>query len=266
MSNSSTNPSSADLLEIVRMKHANGDLSGAGWGTQMRLRFDYFTPDEYYEYVVSQFASRSRAWLDVGCGRNIFPGNPKLARILADRCSFLAGLDPDRTIEENPFVHQKIRSTLDEYQADRTYDLITMRMVAEHIHNPEATIRALTRLTKPGGHVIVYTVNRWAPASIGSRVIPFRFHHPIKRWLWSTEEKDTFPVAYRMNTRSRLRLLFENHGFREANFLHLDDCRTFAHFRPLLFLELSMRRALRAVKLSYPESCLLGVYELFGTE
>jgi hypothetical protein len=109
--------------------------------------------------------------------------------------------------------------------------------------------------------VVIYTVNRWSPASLISRVVPFGLHHPIKHMLWKTEEKDTFPVAYRMNTRRRLRRLFEGHGFREVAFNYLDDCRTFAGSRPLLFMELSVRRGLNALGLRYPENCLLGVYE-----
>jgi hypothetical protein len=112
---------------------------------------------------------------------------------------------------------------------------------------------------------LIYTVNQWSPVSIIAKFVPFVLHHPIKRRLWNTEEKDTFPVAFRMNTRRRLRRLFEPHGFREADFAYLDDCRTFGNSRPLHFAELSVQRALRTVGLRYPENCLLGVYERLGS-
>jgi hypothetical protein len=108
---------------------------------------------------------------------------------------------------------------------------------------------------------VVYTVARWAPVSIASRLIPFRFHHHLKQILWNTEEKDTFLVVYRMNTRSRLARLFEGRGFREDEFHYLPDCRIFGRYHILGLLELSLWKAFQTAGIRYPESCLLGVYE-----
>jgi SAM-dependent methyltransferase len=227
----------------------------------MRLSFGYFTPEEFYEATLERLVSEGCWWLDVGCGRYTLPGNPNLARTLADRCAILVGVDPDGTIDENPLVHRRFKGMIDEYQGDSEFEVISLRMVAEHITDPEAAASALARLAKPGGRIVVYTINRWSLVSLISWVIPFALHHPIKRLLWKTEERDTFPVAYRMNTRRRLHQLFESHGFREEWFAHLDDCRTFASIRPLLFMELAVRRLLNGFGLAYPETCLLGVYE-----
>ena len=248
-----------DLRELVRLKH-DGDSAQYGWATRMRLRFDYFTPDEVYEATVKKLVTPSCAWLDVGSGRNVLPNNPQLAQQLADRSGVLVGVDPDATIEENTVVHERVRLPIEAYDSDRLFDVVTLRMVAEHVTNPSATLTALARLTRPGGVVVVYTVNQWAPASIAARVVPFGLHHAIKHWLWKTEEKDTFPVAFRMNTRTKLRRLFEAHGFRELSFSYLDDCRTFANTRALLYLELAARSVLKTVGVTYPENCLLGVY------
>ena len=68
-------------------------------------------------------------------------------------------------------------------------------------------------------------------------------------------------AAYRMNTRPQLRRLFARHGFREAYFAHLPDCRTTFRFRLLHGLELLLWRALDRVGVTYPENCLLGIYE-----
>ncbi|HEX8201004.1 MAG TPA: methyltransferase domain-containing protein [Isosphaeraceae bacterium] len=227
----------------------------------MRHRFGYFTPDDVYEAVVDSLVAEGSSWVDVGCGRDLLPGNRPLAKALAARCALLVGVDPDPTIEENPFVHRRIRVPIEEFRDDRLYDLVTLRMVAEHIQHPERAAEALARLTGPGARVVLYTVDRWSPAALTARVLPFGLHHPIKHLLWGTEEKDTFPVAYKMNSRRQLSRLMGAHGFVERWFARVDDCRSTGRFRALQWLELSLWRALRATGLGYPEGCLLGVYE-----
>lgn len=248
-----------ELSEIFQIRY--GNLSGVGWAPRMRWWFNYFTPDEYYEAVLDKLVAPGSRWLDVGCGRNVFPGNSNLAQILAKRCERLVGLDPDETLEENTFVHQRIKATLEEFQSDCAYDVVTLRMVAEHIADPSRAVSSLSRLTKPGSKVVIYTVNRNSPVSIISWWTPFALHDPIKRIFWGTEEKDTFPVWYRMNTRKELGVVFGQWGFKESSFAYLDDCRTLAGFRATLLLELCSWRVLHAIGLRYPENCLLGVYE-----
>jgi len=227
----------------------------------MRRRFGYYTPDDVYEGLLAQLVQEGMAWMDVGGGRDVFPQNPRLARLLASRCRLLVGVDPSDNIADNPYVHQRVKSTIEDYQSDQTFDLATLRMVAEHISRPAAAIAALARLVKPGGRVIVYTVNLWSPVALVSWLVPFSFHHSIKSLLWRTTEKDSFPVAYAMNTRRRLGQLFAQGGFREVSFAYLDDCRLFHRFRLLSLVETGLWKALRAVGLRYPENCLLGVYE-----
>jgi len=71
-------------------------------------------------------------------------------------------------------------------------------------------------------------------------------------------------VVYRMNTRKDLKAIFEGAGFPEMGFLYLDDCRTPARWRLANRMELWVCRALRTVGLRYPETCLLGIYQLPG--
>jgi hypothetical protein len=133
-------------------------------------------------------------------------------------------------------------------------------MVVEHIAEPARVLETVRPLVRPGGRVVIYTVNLWAPLTLGSWLLPFYCHYPIKRLLWGGQEKDTFPVAYKMNTRQRLKALFKQGGFAETLFLYLDDCGTFGHFKRLNWLELHCWRLLRRLGLRYPENCLLGVY------
>jgi 2-polyprenyl-3-methyl-5-hydroxy-6-metoxy-1,4-benzoquinol methylase len=264
MRDPSIQPTRADLDRVFRAKH--GNLENAGWSPKMRFRYGYYTPDEYYEAVVANLVKDGCSWIDVGGGRNIFPFNQPLAQTLAKRSALVVGVDPDDTVNENQLVHQRIACMIEDYVSEQKFDLATLRMVAEHIQRPEAAVASLARLVKPGGKVVVYTINQWSPVSIASWIMPFSLHHPIKRLLWNTEEKDTFPVTYKMNSRKRLAELFQRYGFRERYFTYLDDCRTFHSFQVLNTLELSLWRWFTAMGVNYPENCLLGVYERANAE
>lgn len=252
-------PTHDDLEQLFRLKY--GEPQVMGWRPSMMYRFGYFTPDEHYEAVVAKLVQKGRPWLDVGGGRDLFPHNQPLAELLSERSGDVTGVDPSETLDENPYLHHKVRGCIEDFNTARTFPLVTLRMVAEHIAQPQQAAETLARLTAPGGHVVVYTINVFAPLSWASWLIPFRFHHRIKRLLWETEEKDTFPVVYKMNTRRRLRQIFAAAGFQERKFAYLSDCRTLARF-PLSFrMELFAWRVFRALGLVYPENCLLGVYE-----
>jgi SAM-dependent methyltransferase len=245
------------LRETVRIKL---DGRGIGWSPRMRQRFDYFTPDEWYEALLSRLVTDGTDWLDVGCGRDLFPSNPRLAEMLAARCRLLVGIDPDDNIQANPLLHERAQCLLQDFRTDRRFDLITLRMVVEHITDPEGAVASLDRLIRPGGRVVVYTVSKWSPAALAAALTPMAVHHAAKKALWMTAPEDTFPTAYRMNTRGRLARLFAAADFAEERFLALNDCRAFARWQATAFVEHALERLLRAVGIGYPEMCLLGIY------
>ncbi len=256
---SPTEPSRDELVAIFTQKY--GPIENLGWSPALRWRFNYFNPDDVYEAVLAQLVGADTQWLDVGCGRNIFPSNHKLSRELADRAQLLVGVDPDETLNDNPYVHEKVLGTMEDFEDGRAFDLVTMRMVAEHVADPESLMASLTRVTAPGGLVAVYTVFKYSPVPLVTDLVPFSLHNPVKRILWGTEPEDTFPTCFKMNTHAALADVFERNGFTERLFLRLDDCRTFSGFKPLAYLELLARRAFNALGMHYPEYCLLGVYE-----
>src|SRR5260370_7195512 len=156
-----------------------GDVALTGWRIRLRRRFHYFTPGDFYEGAVEQGVHWSTRWLDVGCGRNLFPSNSSLSRALASRCRRLTGVDPDDTLDQNPFVAERIKGTVRDCPGNACYDLVTLRMVAEHVEEPRELIAELARLCKPGGIVIVYTVYKCALAGTLARSVLFHLHHPI---------------------------------------------------------------------------------------
>ena len=262
---SMTSGSDAGLIDSLTLRRTAAAKYGGdpppGWAPALRLRFGYYTPDDVYESVVDRLITPGCRWLDVGCGRDVFPTNRALARELSGRCGTLVGVDPDRTIQENPYVHERAQTALEDFETKEAFNVITARMVVEHVRDPESFVRQLRRLSAPGGLVVIYTVNKWAPVSFLSWLIPFAFHHRIKASVWGTSEQDTFPVEYRMNTRRELSTLMRNAGFGERHFTYLDDCRSLARFRWVSRAELLVWKALTSVGLHYPETCLLAVYQ-----
>ncbi|MHC4450352.1 MAG: class I SAM-dependent methyltransferase [Planctomycetota bacterium] len=226
----------------------------------MRWDHGYFTPRDVYQHVVSRAVTETTRWLDVGCGHHIFPSNPGLSRELADRCQLLVGVDPDETVQENPYTHEAHQGFLEDYETDHRFDLITLRMVAEHVVDPDSLIRELERLSAPGARVIILTVHKWSPVPIVTRIVPHGLHHPIKSVIWGTDEKDTFPVKMRMNTRKSLRAGFERRGFREEIYSLRDDCEALAGWKLTYRFEIGLRNFLRRIGLRYPEVCILATY------
>jgi SAM-dependent methyltransferase len=238
-----------------------GDITKHGWRVRMWHSFGYVEPDSWYETLVSRHITAQCSWIDVGGGTGIFPNNRKHAKTLVSRCAFVVSVDPSSNVHNNTLVHEQAQCAIEHYRSARAFDLATLRMVAEHIDDPDAAIASLGHLVRPGGRVIVYTPHRWSPASIAASLTPFWLHHPITSVLWETKTQDVFPTKYKMNTRSALRALFESGGFKEVAFAYLANCATFQRFRPSCLMELALWRLLTAVGLAYPENTLLGVYE-----
>lgn len=256
----STNFENASTLsEVLNLKYGPPEVRG--WGPRLRSRFSYQTPDDWYETTLFECVTKETVWLDVGCGRDLFPSNHALSKVLAARCQHLVGLDPSNNIDDNPYIHERAKCIIQDYATDRKFDLISLRMVAEHITDPSSMIATLARLTKPGGQVVIYTVSKWAPASLAAAATPMWVHHAAKTLLWGTEERDTFPTAYKMNTRRTLRGLFAGGGFRETSFRYLDDCRSFQRWKTLNIVELSIWKLLRTIGIGYPEACILALYK-----
>jgi 2-polyprenyl-3-methyl-5-hydroxy-6-metoxy-1,4-benzoquinol methylase len=247
-----------ELLRVFQSKYCGESV--LGWGPKQRLKHNYFTPDDYYEALVSRLLEHGDRWCDVGCGRDIFPTHPALAAICASRCEFVFGIDPDENIKENRFLHEGFQGLVEDCPTTHQFDLVTMRMVAEHIVHPERAIARIARLLKPGGRVVIYTPHKWAPMSIVASIVPFPLHNFFKRFLWATEARDTFPTQYKLNTRKDLGRYAAASGMRELHFARVDDCRITNAYRTLNLLELKAMDLLRRVGLPYPEACIIAVY------
>ena len=161
---------------------------------------------------------------------------------------------------ENAFVHDRFHGLVEDCPTQRQFDVVTLRMVAEHITDPERAVGKIASMLKPGGCVVFYTPYKWSPMSIAATIVPFKLHHPLKRLIWDAQARDTFPTAYKLNTHRDLRRHAMHAGLQEAHFQFLDDCRVLGRYRALNWCELRVRGVLNALGMHYPERCILAVY------
>jgi SAM-dependent methyltransferase len=170
------------------------------------------------DVFVDRLVSRARGrWLDAGCGRRSLPewrGDD--LRHLVEGGTAIFGCDADLlALTERHDPGPVCGATLEELPfRDGSFDLVSANMVFEHLVEPEATVRDLVRVTKPGGRILVHTVNGLHYASWMARLTPFRFHQWIVERIERRAGKDVYPTQYRANTVSRLRGLFEDSGCR----------------------------------------------------
>ena len=144
---SQTLPSLGQLESLWVQKYGPADKKAGllAW----RRRLGYFLPADVHEALVAKLVNDGDRWLDVGGGHSIFPHNPATARELVARCKRVDAVDPSQNVLKNTFVHETAQSTVENYQPAEAFDLVTMRMVVEHVSDPQSFTRALARLVPP---------------------------------------------------------------------------------------------------------------------
>jgi SAM-dependent methyltransferase len=196
------------------------------------------------DVFVDRLVSRARGrWLDAGCGRRSLPEwRSHELRHVVDRGAILFGCDADLfALTERHDPGPVCGATLEQLPfRDGSFDLVSANMVFEHLVKPEATVRELARVTRPGGRVLVHTVNGLHYVAWMARLTPFRFHQWIVERIERRAGKDVYPTQYRANTVGRLRALFEANGCRFVDGGLLDGIPLYLPYRGLFGLAIRM--------------------------
>jgi len=143
-------------------------------------------------YLQHAVVLKDTAALDVGCGGGI------LSEALARAGARVLGIDLSQAVLDVAELHA-LESKIDvKYRAlaaeelaleqPAAFDLVTCMELLEHVPDPAATVASLAALVKPGGDVVVSTLNRqplaFAVAIIGAeylaRVLPRGTHEYLK--------------------------------------------------------------------------------------
>jgi 2-polyprenyl-6-hydroxyphenyl methylase / 3-demethylubiquinone-9 3-methyltransferase len=144
---------------------------------------------QYIERAVNLKAAQV---LDVGCGGGI------LSEAMARAGAQVLGIDLSRPVLDVAELHALEGNVPVEYRAvsaedlaqerPASFNLVTCMEMLEHVPDPAAAVQALAALARPGGDVIVSTLNRnplaFAVAIVGAeyiaRVLPRGTHEYLK--------------------------------------------------------------------------------------
>ena len=175
-------------------------------------------------YIERAVSLPGKQALDVGCGGGI------LSEAMARAGAQVLGIDLSPSVLDVAELHALEGKVAVEYRAvaaeelaqerPAAFDLVTCMEMLEHVPDPAAGVAALAALAKPGGTVIVSTLNRnplaFAVAIIGAeyiaRVLPrgtheySKFIRPSELARWGRkaglELRDLTGISYNPITRS----------------------------------------------------------------
>jgi len=143
---------------------------------EVRARMSHGTSsDAIYEMVARVLRGRSvqgDILIDVGCGQG------HLWHYVGDRCKKYLGVDAVKYQGLPPEIEFCLHD-LNENQVSlpaATADVVVSVETIEHLENPRAFFRELTRLTKPNGWVIVTTPNQLSFLSLLTLLVKRRFN------------------------------------------------------------------------------------------
>ena len=143
-------------------------------------------------YLQRAIELKGAAALDVGCGGGI------LSEAMARAGARVLGIDLSQAVLDVAELHALEGKIEVEYksiaaeqlamQQPAAFDLVTCMELLEHVPDPAAAVAALAALVKPGGDVVVSTLNRkplaFALAIIGAeyitRILPRGTHEYLK--------------------------------------------------------------------------------------
>jgi 2-polyprenyl-6-hydroxyphenyl methylase / 3-demethylubiquinone-9 3-methyltransferase len=175
-------------------------------------------------YVQTKVKLQDAQVLDVGCGGGI------LSESMARANARVLGIDLSQAVLDVAHLHAlesqisvEYRSAAAEelaWERPAEFDLVTCMEMLEHVPEPAVTLASLAALTKPGGDIVVSTLNRnplsFAVAIIGAeyiaRAIPkgtheyLKFIKPSELARWGRDAglqlQDLMGIAYNPLTRA----------------------------------------------------------------
>ena len=206
---------------------------------------------EIYGAWLRRYVANDVKWLDAGSGWRIL--GEDLDKI-EDKLVANAGrvVATDLTLDslaKHRNIRLRVCASLEALPfADGSLDLVTCNMVVEHLPDPLASLRELTRVLSADGILVIHTPNTLSYLVFLNRTVakllPRSLVLRLIRVTENRQESDVFPTFYRANSMKKLRQLAREVGLAELSSRVLTApqpvCRFFA---PVALLELLLMRA-----------------------
>jgi SAM-dependent methyltransferase len=183
------------------------------------LRPGYRDGVEVYAGLVERYITPETRILDAGCGRGgVIERYGRLAKQAV-------GVDGDlSSLGEHRCLRQLVQGDLERLPfVAGCFDLVLCSWVVEHLTNPDPVFQELARVLRPGGHLVILAPNAWNYVVLAQRLVPGRLQRRLTRAVYDREDKDTFPLAYRANTRRSLDGQLRHAGFVNEEFHVVGD-------------------------------------------
>lgn len=187
-------------------------------------------PYRIFEERVAMLINQESTLLDAGCGRTL-----PVLRKFEGKAARLIGVElVDFT--DSPEGIETYNTDLSQIPLpDSSVDIIMSRSVFEHLVDPENVYREFSRILRPGGLVVFLTANMWDYGTMIARLIPNRYHASIVKHTEGRAEEDTFPTAYRTNTRNDVEHLAQQAGLVIKDFEYLNQYPNYLMFNGAFF-------------------------------
>lgn|GEM_PF-772893 len=221
-----------------------------------------------YAETLSNLVQPDIRWLDAGCGHKILARyHEKEEREIVQRTRFAVGCD---TVVESTHQHRSLQKVvscdLNSLPfADRSFELVTMNMVVEHLAEPSKVLAEIVRVLDWGGQLVIHTpcassYEIWL-IRLGWKVLPKSVGLWAIRFLEGRDAGDVFPTFYRANARRLLSKLVSEAGLVEQE-VRIVEGRPFFYFvAPLSIVEIAFEWFLRMMgKNEVCPATLLGIY------
>lgn len=168
------------------------------------------------------------------------------------------GADIDPVVKTNPNIDRAFVTSIKclDGVPDHSVDLVLSCSVLEHVAEPEALLRELKRVLKPGGVFLAKTPNKFHYMPLIATLTPIWFHKMYNRWR-GREEVDTFPTLYRMNSRAAVSRLANTVGLQAERLWTIEGRPEYLRLTPPTYLAgYFYERAVNLLKLDDLKSVL----------
>jgi SAM-dependent methyltransferase len=210
----------------LQARPAKIPLTGAKWAAK----------SEAYASLVFQHLSPYTVWLDAGCGSRLLEDDMgPLENCLASHCKSIFGMDLAVTSHSN--IKSLLQGSLCHLPFhENSLDLITCRMVVEHLDRPAEAFAEVARCLRPGGAFIAITPNLLnygiLANAVATKVMPGKLRLRIVHASDSRPNEEIFPVCYKANTMHRLVDLLNGSGLQVHKTIGLRQQRPYWRKHP----------------------------------